>query len=290
MIIWGFSFIWSKQVFLYYTPFEAILFRLLISALFMIGFGFWFKLIQPVSRKDIVTLVLLSFLEPFLYYIGEYFGLSQVSSTITAVVISTIPLFSPIAAYLFFREKVTVMNFIGIIVSIFGVLLVILRYDLTFSASWTGIAFLALSVLVAIFYGVIISKLSVRLNPYTIVAYQNGFGIIWFLPFFLTFDFVHFMSVGFVLEPFIYLTLLAIFASSLAYIFNTYGIQQLGIIRSSIFTNTIPVFTALFAYFFYGENMTLLNLSGIFLVVLGLFLSQTGRIFSKVRVPIIPEG
>ncbi len=274
MIIWGFSFIWSKMVFEYYTPFTAIIFRLIMSTAFLLALGFCFKWMQKVSRKEFMALVLLSFLEPFLYYIGEYFGLRLASPTLTAVVISTIPLFAPIAAYMFFREKVRWTNVLGILISVTGVMLVILKDDLTFQANPIGIALLGLSVVTAIFYAVLIAKLSVNLNAYTIITYQNGLGIIWFVPFFLAADLDGFLKVGFQWEPFFWLLLLSVFASSLAYIFNTYGIQKIGITRSSVFTNTIPVSAALFSFFVMGERLSPLNIFGIGLVIAGLFMSQ----------------
>ena len=74
---------------------------------------------------------------------------------------------------------------------------------------------------------------------------------------------------------------LAIFASSLAFIFFTYGLNHLGITKSNIFINAIPVFTAIFAYFVLDELLNFQKMVGITIVISGLFLSQIKLNFNK---------
>jgi len=50
-----------------------------------------------------------------LYFIGETSGLNKVDPASTAVIISTIPLFTPLAAFYFLKEKVTAWNIAGIV-------------------------------------------------------------------------------------------------------------------------------------------------------------------------------
>ena len=70
------------------------------------------------------------------------------------------------------------------------------------------------------------------------------------------------------------LLLLAVLASSLSYVLYTYSVSQLGVARSNVYTNTIPVFTAGFSYFLIHEEITLFKMIGIVIVILGLILSQ----------------
>jgi drug/metabolite transporter (DMT)-like permease len=136
MIFWGVSFIWTEIAFENgYTPIMTVFFRLILSSIFLISLNFWLKKLQKVSGKNLKLFFLLSFLQPFLYFLGESYGLTYVSATVAAVIIATIPLFSPIAAYYFFKEKISLMNIIGISISIFGVLLVLLKDDLSIKAN-----------------------------------------------------------------------------------------------------------------------------------------------------------
>ena len=170
------------------------------------------------------------------------------------------------------------MNFFGIVVSVIGVALVIFHqgFDLV-DVNPIGIAFLVLAVVSALGYSLIIKKMTDRYNVFSIVAYQNLIGIFYFLPLFFWLDFKHFIQVVPTWDVIIPLLNLGVFASTFAFIFFTYAIKNLGISRANIFTNAIPVLTAIFAYFILGEPLTLVKMIGISVVIFGLFLSQLRR-------------
>ncbi len=112
------------------------------------------------------------------------------------------------------------------------------------------------------------------MNNLSIILFQNIFGAIYFLPFWSVFEFNRFMDTGFQLRPMLSVFYLSVFASTLAFIFFTYSVRHLGIVKSNMFTNTIPVFTAIFAWFILGEELNLQKFIGISIVVAGLFLAQ----------------
>jgi len=68
--------------------------------------------------------------------------------------------------------------------------------------------------------------------------------------------------------------LLSILASSLSYVFYTKSIQMLGISKANIFSNLIPVFTAIFSFFLLAEHFTLQKLAGMLLVITGVYISE----------------
>jgi drug/metabolite transporter (DMT)-like permease len=68
-----------------------------------------------------------------------------------------------------------------------------------------------------------------------------------------------------------------VFASSGAFVLFAYSVRHLGISRANIFSNLIPVFTAIFAFFIVGDRLTFLNAAGMAVVIAGLFLSQIGK-------------
>jgi len=273
-LFWGFSFIWSIKLLEFYEPFTIVLFRLILSTTFLLPVGLFFKKLTPLRKEDLKIMVLLALFEPFLYFIGEAYGLKYVSATVSSVLIATIPLFSPIAAWYFFKERLSALNLAGILVSIVGVFLVILDKDYKLSASMVGILFLGLAVFSAIGYSVVVIKAAKRYNVFSIIFYQNLFGIACFVPFFLYFDFEHFVTVEITFEILKPLLALAILASSIAFMLFTYGIRELGLIKANTIANIIPVFTAIFSYFFLHEILSGVNIFGILVVLSGLFLSQ----------------
>jgi drug/metabolite transporter (DMT)-like permease len=274
MIFWSLSFVWYKMVYEYYEPITTIFLRLILSSVFLIPFTYFLKKLQKIERQDYKYILLLSFFQPFLYFVGESIGVKFVSSTTAAVIISTIPVLTPIVAFLVFREKLSVFNVLGVLLSFFGVLMVILEKDLSFVASPIGLMLMLLAVASAIVYSVLIIKLAHKYNAYTITTVQNFIGIFLFLPLFLIFDYQKFIQVEITMDLVIPLLELSIFASSFAFIFFTYGIKELGISKANMFTNIIPVFTAIFAYFLLDELLNMQKITGILIVLAGLFMSQ----------------
>lgn len=277
MLFWGVSFIWSEQALAVYNPFTVVMFRLIISVALLFLLNVWLKRIQKVQKKDWLIFVALAFFQPFAYFIGENYGIVYTDATTTSVVISTIPLFSPVAAYFFLKERIKPINILGIIISIAGVVLVILKDDMVFSVDPIGLLLLFGAVLSAVFYSVVVLKLSGRYNIYSITVWQNFIGIFMFLPVFLIFDLSGFLTAGFQFIPFMYISLLAIFGSTICFLFFIYGVKKLGITRANIFGNSIPVFTAFFAFLLFDKHFTGLNILGIVLVLLGVSVTQLRR-------------
>ena len=67
---------------------------------------------------------------------------------------------------------------------------------------------------------------------------------------------------------------LAVFASCGAFILFAYSVRNIGITRANVFTNFIPVFTAIFSFILLGDKLTLQNIIGMVIVVTGLLMSQ----------------
>lgn len=273
-LIWGISFIWTKQVLEFVGPVTTVFFRLVISTILLYFISRFLGKLQKIDKQDIKTILLLALFQPFLYFIGENVGLTYTTPTVTAVMISTIPLFSPIAGYIFLKERITLMNLLGILISIFGVFLVIIKPDLSIAVQPTGIALLLLAVVSAVAYSVVVVKLADKYNVYSLVTYQNAVGVFLFIPAVLIFEYEGFVSLSFSWDFAIPLLKLAVFASSIAFVTFTYGIQKLGVIRANTLANMIPVFTAFFAYFLLNQHLSFINSLGIVLVISGLFLSQ----------------
>jgi len=120
MIFWSFSFVWIKIVYEAYGPLTTILFRLLISSSLMLIFTLLTKKLQNIRTGDLKFFLLLAFFEPFLYFMGESYGLMYVSSTVASVIVATIPLFAPIAAWYFYKEKLSRTNLYGLVITFFG--------------------------------------------------------------------------------------------------------------------------------------------------------------------------
>lgn len=274
MVFWSLSFIWYKDVFEFLSPFTTILFRLTISGSILFLASFFAGKLQQVKKKDIKLFLLLALSEPFFYFIGESLGMQYVTPTVAAVMVALIPLFVPIFAFFILKEQIIRKNIVGIFISFAGVLLVILNNELRLVASLKGVMLMSVAVVSAVAYSIFLRKLANNYNPLTLIAWQNTIGAFLFLPLVLIFEGSKLKTIDFAGEMWIPLLNLSIFASSIAFLLYTFGVQNLGAFRANIFTNFIPVFTAIFSYFMMNERLLPQNIAGIFLVVGGLILSQ----------------
>nr|WP_321412746.1 DMT family transporter [uncultured Carboxylicivirga sp.] len=274
MICWAFSFVWIKQAFESFNPITVVFLRLVVSSVLLFIILRSTKKLIALKRADLKWFLLLAFFEPFLYFMGESFGLKIVSSTMGAVIVSTIPLFAPITDRLFFRSRMSWLNLTGIFISFMGVLFLIFEKDFSLTAPIHGILLMFVAVFSTMGYAIILKKIPDYYNAVSIITYQNIVGSIFFLPFFITIDLNHFITTQITINAIIAVVLLAIFASSLAFIFFTYGMRKIGISKANVFVNMIPVFTAFFAWWILDEELTLQKLIGIVIVTGGVFVSQ----------------
>ena len=271
---WSFSFIWFKIAYLAYKPVTVVIFRLAISAVLILLIAAFLKRLQKISAKDFWLFFLMAFFEPFIYFLGESYGLKYVSSTVAAVIVATIPLFTPIAAWYFYREKVRLMNVFGLLFSFIGVGLVVLNGSFKFDASPLGVGLEFMAVFSAIAYSIVLKNLASRYNTLSIIAYQNIIGIILFLPIWLILDYKDFIQTPFHPQAFRAIILLAVFSSTLAFVFFTQSVRQIGVNRSNTFINLIPVFVAILSFIILKDELGLQKIVGIVVVVAGLFLAQ----------------
>lgn len=274
MLFWGMSFIWTNIALKDFDPITVIFFRLVLSSAILYSFIKISGNAEKIAKEDRRWFLLLALAEPFFYFLGENFGLQYVSPAITSAIIATIPLMTPIVAFFFLREKVDRLTIIGILLSFLGIIYMLVNKDLSLNASPKGIALIFLAVFSAVAYTFMIRKLANKYKAITILTIQNIIGSIYFLPVFLVFDFRHVISGHPSTGGILAIVQLAIFASSLAFLLFIIVVAKLGMVKANIFTNLIPVFTAVFAYFIIGELITLQKVIGILLVITGIVISQ----------------
>jgi drug/metabolite transporter (DMT)-like permease len=284
MIFWSVSFIWTRVAILSFHPVTLITLRLLLASILLFIVSFSIGKFQRLRREDIKWFVLLAFFEPFMYYIGETYGLTMVESTLASVIVSTIPLFAPVLAYFLLKEKIGWANILGIFVSLFGVFLVIYQPGGGFTANPGGIALMFMAVFSAISYTTVLRKISTHYSTLNVIFYQSFIGLFFFIPTFFIVDFPTIQTLHVTTQAFTALIMLAVFASVIAFVLFAGVVRKIGVARTNVFVNLIPVFTALFAWLFMGDIVTWIKWIGIGIVVFGLFISQIGKMKFKIKL------
>lgn len=274
MIFWSFSFVWFKIANEIYLPLTIVFIRLVIAVLLLTIFLFFTGGFMKIKKTDRKYFFVLALFEPFFYFLGESYGLTYVSATVGSVIISIIPVIVALGAWILYREKLRIINYAGIILSFIGVIIFILNKDGAISFNIKGLVLLLLAVLSAVGFNLTLNRLVGTYNPVFIVTVQNIIGVVLFLPIFLFADLRQFINTPFAAKSFIPIIELSVFASCGAFILFAYSIQKIGVSRANVFTNSIPIFTAVFSFFILGDKLTLQNIAGMAIVITGLFMSQ----------------
>ena len=275
--LWGMSYIWSDRILSLGIPVEYFLpIRTLIAGTILFLLNLVMGYSMRIRKDDALLFLLLAFCEPFIYFFCETYGIKLTESpTISALVIATTPIFSVIFAYVLFKERVTWVNVVGILVCLGGLALVT-RVEGGHGRWFVyGLLVLLIAVFAEVGHAACTKKLSDGYRPSVIVMYQFLFGTVYFMPMFLTrgleyFDPTTYLSMDF-WKP---LLALAVLCSSMAFSLWAFTIKYLGVAKSSIFLALIPLATAVWGVILGAECLCGIQWLGLGIACVGIILSQ----------------
>lgn len=279
IVLWGMSYIWSDRLIALGVPISYFVpLRIFVAGIILLLFNILKKEFRLIARKDIWKFMLLSLFEPLIYFFCETYGIKETGSpTISAMIIASVPIFSVGAGFLFFKERISVINALGIAVTLGGICLVLLKQggDEGVPQNFIlGVVLLMIAVFSEVGHASLTKLLADGYKPQVIVMYQFLIGTVYFLPFFLTRGIENFdarLVSWEVLEP---ILCLAVLCSSLAFSLWAMAIKKLGVGKSSVFLAMMCVATALVAEVIGREHLSLLQWLGVLIAVLGIVLSQ----------------
>lgn len=277
-LFWGASFVFTKSLLNDFSPITINFVRILIASLFLLTFSLLFlRGKMRIEKRDMIIVCAFSFFEPFLYFIFETASLQHCSASVVSIIIATIPVFTALLSKYYFKELFTKFNMLGVVVSVVGIGIMLLPGFSDGLFSLIGILLAFGAVLAAVGYGFFLRKLSKNYHPVVLITWQNLVTALLFLPLFLIAGFKNgFPSIETFTTPesLVSFLILSIFCSSLAFIFLVQGVQVLGLGKSMIFTNLIPVITAIVSFFLLNEEFPIYKIAGIIVVIAGIFMVQ----------------
>lgn len=271
--IWSVSYVFTKQALLAFHPLTVITMRMTLAVLSLFLFAKLSGKLQPLQKGDLLFFMGTGFVQPFVYFVCETYGLKLLSPTLASVMLSTIPLFAPLFAFVLLHEKVRWNNLLGIVISLCGVMMLIVEKE-HLIVKPMGIVLVVVCIVTAILYNVSLRKMPSHYNNTTIVFYVHLFSLLFFYPTWCVVDLPHLSEMTFTWTAFGAVVALAVFASTTAYILYAGVVRKLGITRATAFSNLQPGFTALFVWMMFGETLGWFKWLGIAIVILGLFVSQ----------------
>lgn len=275
--LWGMSYIWTDKLIALNIPiFYFVFVRILVAGIVLFLFNTAYARIKRIQKQDLGKFLLLAFFEPFIYFICETYGLKLTGSpTLSAMVVATIPIFSIGAGMIFFKEKVNVVNIVGIVFTLIGIIMVAMaKGELGENFIW-GVVLLLIAVVSEVGHASITKSLSGNYSSQIIVMYQFLIGSVYLLPMFLWKGIDGFsIQTHFSPEVWYPIICLAVLCSSLAFSLWVSTIKNLGVAKSSIFSALIPVAAAIIAWILGHELLNSRQWAGIAISSLGVILSQ----------------
>jgi len=228
-----------------------------------------------MNRVNIKSLFYLAIMQPGLYFTFETIGLQYTSATKTSLIIATIPIMVLILSYFFLKEKIRLINILGIALSLSGVLLLIFggRNHEQLGGRLIGDMMILGAVISASIYMIMTRRLGKSISPVQITGMQIIFGAIIFFPAFLwDLPRLHWQAIRF--DSIVALIILTFFATIAAFLCYNYALTKIPAARAAVCINGIPLVTACGAWFLLGETLAPLQLGGGMIVLVSVFLAN----------------
>lgn len=277
VVLWAMSYVWADRLLGLAVPVEYFVpVRILLAGGLLFCLNKLTGKDMRLRKGDGWRFGLLALCMPFIYFIAETYGLSLTDSpTITSLVVATNPVFAVAAGMLIFKEKFSPVNFVGVAVTLAGLALVVYTRGSTGPYLLLGILVLLVAVISEVSQIAFTKALSARYAPSVIVMYQFLFGAVFFLPLFLTRGLPN-APTGMLLSwKVVYPILaLALLCSATAFTTWAFAIKHLGVAHTSVFLAVVPPVTALMAFLFGDESLTLLQWLGLAVAMGGIILTQ----------------
>lgn len=276
MLFWAGNSVVARGIHETVPPIALAWLRWTLAALFILPFA-WPHLRRdwPVIRANWPILLLLGTIGAGTFIALYYYGISKTSAINALVINSAVPIFIPLAAFIMYREQINRFQSLGIGLSLIGVLVVLFKGDLSVITSLDlnqGDLWVLLSMGVWAVYTALLRKqppihwLSFAAITFCVASLVN-------LPLFIG-EHLLYRQVHWNWQAALAVLYVSTLPSATAQIFYIRGVELIGASRAGVFMHLIPMFGAIMAILFLGEALHPFHLTGIALILAGVWLAS----------------
>ena len=270
VFFWSSAFISGQFIVQSASPFAALSFRFLIVSIFFLLFSFFFREKILVNYKLILQASITGVLFHGFYLGGVFFSYSiGLSATLSALIVGLQPILTNIFSGPILKERVTLVQWIGIGFGFIGTVLVI-GYDIGKTIPILGVIASIVALLGAttatIWQKKFTSEITLSVNNFYQAIAATLFLIIVSFIFevsFINFDKRFILSMGWQI----------IMVSFGAYAILMYLIKTGTASKTSNLFFLIPPTTAVMAYFVLGEDLYLIDFIGLTICTFGVYIA-----------------
>ncbi len=282
--LWGGTFVAGKIVTPYVTPSVIGFMRFLFASIFLICIlkkqGF---ILSRLNVKQFFEILFLALTGSVIYNIAVQIGLHTVDAMRASLIVTATPLVVTLGALIFFKEKLTFIQAVGLAITTLGAVIIITNGEIKSFFMNTGFSYGDIAVFISMLSWasyVLAGKLVLStLSPIVIVTWATIFATIILFPFTL-YD-LYFYENTFNTEVVFAALYLGIFGTGVAFIWFYEAIEMFGAARTSIFHNFEPVAAVSLAIIFLGEKLTLAMFFGGILSAVGVYLANQSHLVIK---------
>ena len=276
-LFWGGTFIAGRQVAQDLGPFSLAFLRFAMASVLLLSLTRIREGGLPrVSLGQLLLVTLLGLTGVFAYNALFFKGLSLIEAGRAALIVATCPAFIAIASALFLRERLALIQAIGIPLSILGAAVVIAKGDLRqIVAGGVGLGELCIlgCVLNWAAYS-LLGKIALRrLSPLASVSYSSLAGAIALVSPALYEGLTKTVRHASLLD-WTSIAYLAVCGTVLGFVWFYEGVKLIGATRAGLFINFVPISAVILAFFLLQEPITWSLAVGAVLVLSGVYLTN----------------
>lgn len=265
IISWGSSFVAVKIGLDGLNPYELASYRFTVASIALIPIALLNKFKFP-KWKDFKLILALAIFGVYAYHISLNYATLNFSPNSVSFISNSSPIFITIFAIIFLNEKVKLLGWIGLILSMIGVYAITIS-GATFELSTDLVALL----LIPIFWGaffILQKPLLGKLKPLEIMSYSIWIGTILFL---LTSHSFIFKLAEIPKTTHIAVIYLGIFPTVIAYLSWSIVLSRITVSRASSFSYLVPIVTIIVSIFLINEKPSLSLIIGGIFILLGVY-------------------
>jgi len=272
IIFWGTSFVATKTVLYEIKPATIIILRLILASILLTIIALLTKRKFSLNLKSHGWIFILALVAVFHLWI-QVTGLQYTTAANTGWIIGTAPVFMAILGFVFYKERITLLQFLGILVALAGLLLLIGKGDIT------NIGLIEnqgdLLVLGSAFtwgvYSMVNKKISLSYSPLMTILYLFLMMAVIIIPFNLNTETISsVINLSFI--SWMWILFLGIFCSGVAYVVWAQALRDMESAKVGAFLYFEPLVTVIAAWFFLQEEITLLMIFSGLLITAGVFI------------------
>jgi drug/metabolite transporter (DMT)-like permease len=276
MVVWGSTFMVTKELIAVWPPFTVAFVRVIVGTLVLLPFALSRK--PPGLRLPWPTIWLMGFIGVALYYLVFNMAMMSVSASQGALVQASIPAMTALVAVLWLRERATALRWLGIAMSVGGVLIV-------FSGSGSDGGESSLFGSLLMFASVVcwglytaLAKRAAGFDSLVITVAVTGTGSLLLLPL-AGYEVVTANLAGDGLPPlpligWVELLYLGGIASGVAYLLYNASLRHLDASEVGVYTNLIPIVGVLTGVVVLGDPLSARAIVGGVVVMFGVWITS----------------